>query len=92
MSEFEYENPFRFIFSVFISQSDHLVQKFACLSVIDFRVYYPRNFIFGFSINYNWSRNWLFSLRKRVGHGKFKYRHMEDWMNKTHGLWKMEGK
>ena len=53
ISEFRYENPFRFVFSVFIPQPDHLVQEFTYPSVIDFKVHYLRNFIFRFSINYN---------------------------------------
>jgi len=33
--------------------------------VIDFRIHYPRNFIFRFLINYDWSRSWLYSLGER---------------------------
>jgi len=32
----------------------------------------------------------LHSLRESVGCGGFEHRHMEDWMNGAHGLWKME--
>ena len=83
-------DPFRFISSVFIPQPDHLVQKFACPSAIDFRVYYLRNFIFRFPINYDWSGGQLYSLRENVGYGRFKHRHIEDWMDRVHELWKME--
>jgi len=57
---------------------------------IDFRIHYPRNFIFGFPINYDWSRDQLYSLRESVGHGRFEHGHMEDWVNRVHRLWKME--
>ena len=58
--------------------------------MIDFRIYYPRNFIFGFSVSYNWSRDWLYALGESVGYDGFKHGHMEDWMNRTYGLWKAE--
>jgi len=58
--------------------------------VIDFRIKYPRNFIFRFSVNYDWSRGQLYSLGESVEYGRFKYGHMEDWMNRAHGLWKTE--
>jgi len=32
----------------------------------------------------------LYSLRESVGCGGFKHGHIEDWMNRAHGLWKME--
>ena len=35
--------------------------------VIDFRIYYPRNFIFRFPINYDWSGGQLYSLGEGVG-------------------------
>jgi len=57
---------------------------------IDFKIHYLRNFIFGFSINYDWSGGQLYSLRENVGYGGFKHRHMENWMNRVHGLWKIE--
>jgi len=60
------------------------------LVVINFRIYYLRNFIFGFPVNYDWSRDRLYSLGESVGHGGFKHRHMEDWVNRAHRLWKME--
>jgi len=44
-----------------------------------------------FPINYNWSREQLCSLKERVGHNRFKHGHMENWMNRAYGLWKMEG-
>jgi len=47
MSEFRCGDLFGFVSSVFISQLDHLVQEFACLSVINFRVYYLRNLYSG---------------------------------------------
>jgi len=58
--------------------------------VINFRIHYPRNFIFGFSINYNWSRNQLYSLGERVGCGGFEYEYIENWVNRAYGLWKTE--
>ena len=63
---------------------------FTCLSAINFKIYYLRNFIFRFPINYDWSGGWLYSLRESVGCGRFKYGHMEDCMNRVHGLWKTE--
>ena len=84
MSEFRCGNLFRFIFSVFISQPDHLVQEFTYLLAIYFRVYYSRNFIFRFPINYNWNRGWLCSLGEKIRHGGFKCEHMENWMNRAH--------
>ena len=53
ISEFGCRNLLKFIFSVFILQPDYLVQEFVCLLAIDFGVHYPRNFIFGFPVNYN---------------------------------------
>ena len=61
-------------------------------SVIDFGVYYLRNFIFRFPINYNWYRSQLYFLRKRVEHSRFKYEHMENWIDRAYRLWEMEGK
>ena len=90
MSEFRYGDPFRFVFSVFIFQPDHLVQEFACLSVINFRIYYPRHFIFRFPVNYDQSGGQLYSLRESVGCGRFKHGHMEDQMNRAHRFWKLE--
>ena len=90
MSKFRYRNPFRFVSSIFISQLDHLVQEFACLLAIDFRVHYPRNLIFRFLVNYDWSRDQLYSLREKVGCSGFKHRHMEGWMNRVHGLQKIK--
>jgi len=58
--------------------------------VIDFRIYYLRNFIFGFSVNYDWSRGQLYSLGESVGYNRFEHRYMEDWMDRAYGLWKME--
>jgi len=58
--------------------------------VIDFRVHYPRNFIFWFSVNYDWSRYWLYSLGESVGHSRFEHGHMEYRMNRAYGLWKIE--
>jgi len=58
--------------------------------VIHFGIHYPRNFIFRFPVNYDWSRGWLYSLGEGVGCGRFKHGHMEDWMNRAHGLWKTE--
>ena len=55
-----------------------------------FRVYCPRNFIFWFPVNYDWSRGQLYSLRESVGCGKSEHGHMKYWMNRVHGLWKME--
>ena len=60
-------------------------------SVINFKIHYLRNFIFGFPINYNWSRGWLYSLRKSVRCSGFEHGHMEDWINRAYRLWKMEG-
>ena len=57
---------------------------------VDFEVYYLRNFIFEFSINYNWSRSQLYFLKKKVGHGRFEHRYMENWMDRAHGLWEIE--
>ena len=31
-------------------------------------------------------------LGERVGHGRFEHGHIENWMNRVHGLWKAEGK
>jgi len=90
MSELRYGDLFGFISSVFIPYPDHLVQKFACLLAINFRIHYPRNFIFGFPINYDWSRGQLYSLGESVGHGGFKHGHMENWINRVYGLWKTE--
>ena len=59
------------------------VQEFACLLVINFRVYYPRNFIFGFPVNYNWSRGWLCPLGESIKHSRFEHGHMENWMNNS---------
>jgi len=92
MSEFEYSDLFGFISSIFILEPDYLVQEFTCLSAINFRVYYLRNSIFRFSINYDWSRGQLYSLRESVGHGGFKHGHIEYWMNRVHRLWKTESK
>jgi len=58
--------------------------------VIDFRIHYLRNFIFGFPINYDWSGDWLYSLGESVGCGRFEHGYIENWMNRVHGLWKME--
>ena len=90
IDEFRYGNLLRFVSSVLITQPDHLVQEFACLLAIDFRVYYPRNFIFGFPINYNWSRGQLCSLREGIGCGRFEHGYIKNWMNRVHGLWKTE--
>jgi len=90
MREFGCRDPFRFISSVFIPQPDHLVQEFACPLAIDFRIYYPRNFIFRFPINYDWSGSRLYSLGENVGYGGFEHGHMEDWVNRAHRLWKTE--
>ena len=46
--------------------------------------------IFRFPINYNWSGGWLYFLGEGVGHGRFEHGHMENWVNRVHGLWKME--
>jgi len=32
----------------------------------------------------------LYSLGESVGHGGLEHGHIEDWMNRAHGLWKME--
>jgi len=61
------------------------------LLAINFGVYYPRNFIFRFPIDYNWSRGQLCSLKKRVGCSGFEHGHMENWMDRMHRLWKIEG-
>ena len=53
MSEFRCGDPFRFVSSVFILEPDYLIQEFACPFAINFRVYYLRNFIFRFPINYD---------------------------------------
>ena len=53
MNEFRYRDSLRFIFSIFIFYINHLMQEFACPSAIDFRVYYLRNFVFRFPIDYN---------------------------------------
>ena len=90
MSEFYCENPFGFVSSIFIPYPDHLVQEFACPSAINFRIHYPRNFIFGFLVNYDWSRDQLYSLGENVGHGRFKHEHIEYGMNRAHKLWKTE--
>jgi len=37
-----------------------------------------RNFIFRFSVDYNWSEGWLCSLREGIGHSRFKHGHMEN--------------
>jgi len=47
-------DPLRFIFNVFILKLDHLVQKLLYLSAINFGVYYLRNFVLRFLVNYNW--------------------------------------
>jgi len=74
-----------------VSKAFHnIVQEFVCLSAINFRIHYLRNFIFRFPVNYNWSRSWLYFLRKSVRHGGFEHRHMENWVNRIHGLWKTE--
>jgi len=65
-------------------------KEFVCLLAINFRIQYLRNFIFGFPINYDWSRSQLYSLGESVGCGRFEYGHIEDWMDRVHGLWKME--
>ena len=90
MSKFGCENLLGSIFSVFIPQPDHLIQELVCLSVINFGVYYLRNFIFRFSINYYWSRSQLYSFRERVGHNRFKHKHMENWMDRAYRLWETE--
>ena len=59
--------------------------------VIDFGVHYSRNFIFGFPINYDWSGGQLYSLRESVGCGRFEHGHMENWIDRAHGLWEIEG-
>ena len=51
IDELRYGDLFRFIFSVFILQLDHLVQKLAYLLKINFGVYYLRNPILRFSID-----------------------------------------
>ena len=91
MSEFGYGNPLRFIFSIFISQPDYLVQEFACPLAINFRVHYLKDFIFRFPVNYNQCKDQLCSLRERVGCSGFKHEHMENWINRVYGLQKTEG-
>jgi len=78
IKEFGCRNSFRFISSIFIPQPDYLVQEFACPSAIDFRVHYLRNFIFRFSVNYNWSGNWLYSFGENVGCSRFEHGHIKD--------------
>ena len=90
MKEFECGDPFGFVSSIFISQPDHLIQEFACLLAINFRIHYLRNFIFGFSVNYDQSGGQLYSLGESIGCNRFKHGHMEDWINRAYGLWKME--
>ena len=92
MSKFKYRDSLRFIFGIFISQLDYLVQEFTYLLVIDFGVYYLRNLILGFSISYNWYRSQLYFLWKRVRHGRFEHGHMENQVNRVHRLWEMKGK
>ena len=77
MNEFRCGDPFGFVSSVFILEPDYLIQEFACPLAINFRVHYLRNFIFRFSINYDWSRDWLYSLRESVRCGRFKHGHIE---------------
>ena len=74
------------------SYPNQITLYFTCLLVIDFRIYYPRNFIFGFSVNYDWSRGQLYSLGESVGSGRFQHEHMEDWVDRAHGLRKTESK
>ena len=62
------------------------MQEFAYLLVINFRIYYLRNFIFGFPVNYDWSGSWLYSLGESVGCGGFEHGHIEDWMNRVYRL------
>ena len=53
ISEFGCRDPFGFVSSIFIPELDHLVQEFACLLAINFRIHYLRNFIFRFLVNYD---------------------------------------
>ena len=57
---------------------------------INFRIYYPRNFIFRFFVNYDWSGGQLYSLRESVGYDRFEHGHIEDWIDRAHGLRKTE--
>jgi len=53
---------------------------------IDFRVHYLKNFILRFPVNYNWYGGQLYSLRERVGHGRFEHGHIENWMDRMHRI------
>ena len=86
MSELRYRDLLRFIFDVFILQLDYLVQELACLLAINFGVYYLRDLILEFTVNYNWCRVQLSSLEEKIGCSKFQYRYMENWIDRVHRL------
>ena len=34
----------------------------------------------------------MYSLGENVEHSGFKHKHIEDWVDRVYGLWKIEGK
>ena len=49
------------------------------------------NFIFEFTLNFDWRRRRLSAVWDFVGDCRFKHRDMKDWMNTMDGVREMEG-
>ena len=50
------------------------------------------DFIFRFTIDFNWGRWWLDAIQDDIGCGKLELRDMEDGMNCVHRVGKADGK
>ena len=66
-----------FFFCSFVSQPDKFVEQLACLSIVNFQVYYLGDFMFCFIIYYDWWQQRFELTVENVRHYRFKYGHMK---------------
>ena len=62
------------------------------MTAIQLRVENFSDFVFGFTINFDWGRRRLDAIQDDIGCGKFELWDVEDGMNCAHRVGKVDGK
>ena len=55
--------------------------------MVGFGVKYSGDFVFKFTLNFNWRRGRLNSVGNFIRDCRFKHRNMEDGVNSMNGIW-----
>ena len=90
MFKFRGGKPGKFFVGIFIAEPADKVEEFAGTTAVDLGISYFGDLVLQFSLNVDWRRQRLNTVRNFVRSCGFKHRNMKDRVNTTESVGKME--